>query len=133
MNKNILSAGILFLIVALGAWISRHYGWYGEYWFVDIILHIISGIMFGLIWTVVLGETRFRSRWALVLSIVAFAALGSVIWEFWEFEGWRIMPEHTQYYVPALSDTLGDIASGIGGGAAVALAYLRSKRFLVLK
>ncbi len=124
MNQYIRYSIALLGLVALGAWLSRHYGWYNSYWFVDITLHIVSGIMFGLFWLGIHSRSEFGSKWSLFISTIAFATFGSVLWEFWEFEGWKIMPAHTQFYFPILSDTLGDIASGMFGGLLLACAKI---------
>lgn len=113
----------LFLLVGLGAWIARSEGWYNSYWFVDIILHTVSGIAFGLAWIGV-QEKKSQTPLTLLLGTTSFAAFGSVLWEFWEFAGWRITPSHTHFYIPELGDTLGDIACGIAGGMIVALLIL---------
>lgn len=118
MKQYLVSSIILFVIVAVASVISRHMGWYSDYWFTDIILHTISGVALGLAW---MGITKQESVILKVAGAMSFASFGSVLWEFWEFAGWRIMPTHTQFYIPELADTLGDICCGMIGGFVVSL------------
>ncbi|MES2213901.1 MAG: hypothetical protein V4465_00710 [Patescibacteria group bacterium] len=115
MKRYWYSAAILFLIVFFGSWAARSTGLYNSLWYTDLILHSLSGAGFGLVW-VALDNGREKRKWFLILGAIGFAALGSVMWEFWEFEGWRITPSHMRFYIPELGDTLGDVASGLFGG-----------------
>lgn len=133
MKHWIMSATALFVIVAIGSWLSRHFGWYNEYWFIDIALHVLSGIMFGYAWLAIAGRSKFSSIWVLTVGLISFATLASVLWEFWEFSGWRIMPSHTQFYFPVLSDTLGDLLSGMIGGVFLSIYISFKHKELMLK
>lgn len=115
MRRSIYISSLLFLVVAVGSFASRHFGWYFNYWFTDIILHTISGIMFGYIW---LSFTdRFSIPRALnVFIIILFAVFGSFLWELWEYAGYVFFPAHVEFYKPEIGDSLGDIASGMLGG-----------------
>lgn len=123
MKKYLTASVTLFIFVGLGAWIARSQGWYNAYWFVDVTLHTISGIAFGLMWIGV-QEKKSQTPFTLLLGTSSFAAFGSVLWEFWEYAGWRITPSHTRFYIPELGDTLSDIFCGIVGGLVVALIIL---------
>lgn len=105
---------VLFMVVAIGSWFARSMGWYNDYWYTDIILHTLSGAAFSLIWIGMNSNSR-SPAWLLLLGTVSFAVFGSVLWEFWEFAGWRIMPSHTQFYIPELGDSLSDILCGAVG------------------
>lgn len=117
MDHRLRKALILFLIVVFGTWLARHNGWYNTYWYTDVILHLVSGVMFSYLWSWLSRGTTYSSWWILGLSTIAFATLGSVVWEFWEYGGHLILPAQTNFYVPALGDTLGDIFCGLLGGA----------------
>jgi hypothetical protein len=115
MKRNFLIAVSLFALVALGAWLARSLGFYNTYWYTDIILHLISGLAAGFIW---LGLNRKveKRKWMLMLEAGSFALFLSVIWELWEFAGWRITPSQMRFYIPELGDTLGDLCCGFVGG-----------------
>jgi hypothetical protein len=116
MRSNFILALLLFVCVGIAALIARNYGFYNDYWFTDVILHIVSGFALGLTW-IGLNRGEVKRRWMVILCAVSFAALGSVLWEFWEFSGWRITPSHTRFYIPELGDSLLDILCGLLGGA----------------
>ena len=115
MNKYSYVASLIFAFVGIGTLFTRHYGWYNEYWYTDVILHTVSGIGFGCIWFG-LNKTTHVSYMG-ILGAISFATFGSVLWEFWEYAGWHIVPSHARYYIPELGDTLSDIFCGLCGGA----------------
>ncbi len=104
--------------MAIGSFFARHFGWYNTYWYTDVILHTISGIWLGLLWLSMSTQTK---KWLLVISTTSFATFGSVLWEFWEYAGYLLTRSSVPFYVPQLSDTLGDISCGMLGGCAVSL------------
>jgi len=131
MDSRLRNAAILFFVVAIGAWWARHTGWYNEYWFTDVILHLIAGAAFAYLYLWITRRER-NSKWITALHIIAFATFGSVLWEFWEFAGWHIMPTHTRFYIPDLGDTLNDIFCGMTGSTMISLLEL-TRRQKVLK
>lgn len=123
MNKYFIYSIFLFVLVGIVTLVTRHFGWYNVYWFADVILHTVSGIAFGLMWIGV-QERKSQTLLTLLLGTTSFATLGSVLWEFWEFAGWRITPSHARFYIPELGDTLSDVFCGIIGGLLIALILL---------
>ena len=124
MKTYFHSSSIIFAIVALGAWLSRTLGWYNDYWYADVILHTLSGIAFGILWMAIIQKNLPSSWFVFCIGVVSFAAFGSILWEFWEFAGWRLSPSHTQFYLGTLDDTLGDILCGTVGGLLSAVGFL---------
>lgn len=124
MRQYFSYAVILFTAVYIGAWASRSFGWYNEYAFTDIMLHIVSGAAFGLMWLGFMKDSR-NQFWVICIGGMSFATFGSVMWEFWEFAGWRVTPSQLRFYIPELGDTLGDILCGMIGGAVVSLLSRR--------
>lgn len=116
MRKYLIYTAAVFVIVGIITYFARSLGWYNDYWYTDVFLHTLSGVGFGIFW-IGLSKKSTASFLVITLGAVSFAALGSVLWEFWEFAGWRITPSHTQFYFPGLADTLSDIACGLAGGA----------------
>jgi hypothetical protein len=130
MKNHFRYSLVLFAVVAVGSWLARHLGWYNAYWFTDIILHTTSGVALGLLW-VALHRNIEQSRWILALGTVSFATFGSVLWEFWEYAGYLITRSSVPFYIPQLSDTLGDIVCGMGGGVLcviIIMAVSRTKK-----
>jgi hypothetical protein len=125
MKPYTISSTACFAFVALGSFVSRHMGWYNSYWFTDIVLHTVSGVAFSLIW---LGIARRSANLISLLGGVSFAVFGSVLWEFWEFGGWKLIGRLTPFYVPQLADTLGDISCGMIGGLLIALIVVLKRR-----
>lgn len=127
MKKYFLSFVFIFTLVSIGSLLSRHFGWYNDYWFTDIILHTLSGCGFASLW---LAFQKNEAKILTILGATSFATLGSVLWEFWEFAGWRLTPAQVPFYIPQLGDTLGDICCGMVGGFVVSLCvvfFVRSK------
>lgn len=126
MRGYIISSAVLFAFVALGSWVARQTGWYNDYWYTDIILHTAAGMAFGLFW-IALHHRAGTPLWLIWVGAVAFAVFSSVLWEFWEFAGWRVTPSHMRFYIPELGDTLGDLACGMAGGLMSGLILVRSR------
>lgn len=125
MNKLLLiSSTTLWIAVSIGSALSRRHGWYGTYWYTDIILHTLSGVALGLLWIGVNKKPEQTSRTLYVVSVMSFAVFGSFIWELWEWSGLHFTPSHSQFYKPELGDTLLDITCGGTGGLAVAVTYI---------
>lgn len=126
MNSNIKKALSLFIIVAIGTYFARKYGFYNSYWFTDVILHTISGAGFGYVMLSIIGQEKISIKLQ-IISIIAFAVFGSYLWELWEYSGFHIMPGVTEFYTPQLGDSLGDIASGMLGAALLALKFFKKQ------
>ena len=115
MKKEYKFAAALFVVVAIGSFLARRFGWYADYWFTDVILHTISGVMFGLLWAGFASRTLFSSKIVFAIGMISVGVLGSFLWEVWELWGSIIFPAFTTNYVPNLADSLKDIACGMLG------------------
>ena len=125
MNKYLKLSLLVLLLVGLGHIISRKKAYYGDYWFADIILHVSAGVALALFWIGLAGKPKKKSEY---VSVVLFAVFGSFLWEIWEFTGLHVIPDKL-IYKPTLSDSLGDIVSGMSGGLIVSvISWLKSKR-----
>ena len=125
MKALILSLA-LGVIIYIGAFLSRYYGWYNTYWFTDISLHFISGIMFGSFWFWLIRKINKPNLTLEAITTVTFAGFGSILWEFWEYAGWRIKPDHTRYYIPEIADSLNDTLCALLGALVVVIVILIS-------
>lgn len=125
MNKYIKLSFLILLLVGIGHIVSRKEAYYGNYWYADIILHVSAGIAMAVFWIGLVGKPKKKSEY---ISIVLFSVFGSFLWEIWEFTGLHVIPDKL-IYKPTLSDSLGDIVSGMGGGIAVSLiSWIRWKK-----
>lgn len=127
MRRYLFLSLSLFVIVGVGAWLARSFGFYNSYWFTDVALHAVSGAGFGLIW-LAMNQSVEKRFWMLALGAASFAVLGSVAWEIWEFAGWRVTPSHMRFYIPELGDSLGDICAGFIGGLMLAMSSIKNRR-----
>jgi hypothetical protein len=124
--KSLYFSIFLLGTVAIASYFARAIGWYTDYWFTDVVLHTLSGVMFGSFWLWYMNKENIRNKWVVFFSIITFAVFGSVAWEFWEFSGWKITPSHTQFYIPELDDSLNDILCGMLGSMIVSIySYIR--------
>ncbi len=127
MRSNLIKAVGIFILVWLGAFISRKTGYYNTYWFTDISLHILSGIGFGYLVLAITAKEKINWK-ILSILIVSFAVLGSYFWELWEFSGWHLVPGNMEFYSPEIGDSFGDIASGMSGGVLLSIYLLLKNR-----
>jgi hypothetical protein len=126
MKRDMIIAASLFVLVGLGSWAAKSFGFYSEYWFTDVILHALAGLAFGFIWTGLTAKTA-RSKVVIIVGAAGLAVLGSVLWEVWEYAGWQIIPGKMRAYVPELGDSLADILCGLLGGLAAGLLKANRK------
>jgi hypothetical protein len=115
VKSKLITSLLLLLVVSAGSFLSRHFGWYSTYFFTDIILHTLSGIMFGYLWLAFINKSNISSL-ITFSTIILFAVFGSFLWEVWEYGGYVFFPAHVEFYKPEIGDSLGDIASGMLGG-----------------
>lgn len=125
MRRYLYIGIILAIVVAAGHLAARNLGLYYTFWYTDIILHIISGVMLGCFFLWFTRRTEYSSAALKYFSVVAAATFGSFLWEVWEF-GWnRLIPE-IMIYAPTLPDSLLDIFTGFAGGVLLCLAIIFS-------
>lgn len=119
---------VLFTIICVGGICAHTLGWYHEFWFADIVLHTLSGVMLGLFWIGLTYKETVRSNLVFLLAVVMAGVFGSYVWELWEFGGAYILPGIAIAYAPDLRDCLSDIACGMVGGLLVGGIYLLTIR-----
>jgi hypothetical protein len=112
---------VLFAIISVIGLCAHAFGWYQEFWYMDIILHTLSGVMFGLFWLGLTYKEKIESNFISLLTITMAGVFGSFLWELWEFGGAYILPGIAIAYTPDLADSLGDIACGMGGAFVLAV------------
>jgi len=106
-------------------------------WIVDGPLHLVSGVVLGMVWLLALQVFSSRnilelsSPFLVATSIAGFALFGSFIWELFEFSFWKLLPEYaTAYklYSPTPTDLLSDISFGFIGGVIMGTIYYFKKK-----
>ena len=118
MKRYLYLALSAFVLVGIGSCAARTLGLYHAHWYTDVLLHLVAGVGFGFIWLGLMKKWDYKKPLVLILGASALAVLGSVLWEVWEFAGWRLIPGHMRNYIPELGDSLSDILWGLIGGAA---------------
>ncbi len=114
---------VLFIAISILGVCAHSLGWYQDYWYADIILHTLSGIMFALFWIGSTYNETPKSKLSYLISIVMAGVFGSYLWELWEFGGAYILPGIAIAYTPNLADSLGDIVCGMFGALFIAGIY----------
>ncbi|MEO6536218.1 MAG: hypothetical protein ABIT47_00865 [Candidatus Paceibacterota bacterium] len=117
------STAVLLAFISVAGLCAHALGWYQEYWFADVILHTLSGGMFGLFWLGLTYKEEYKSKLIFILTITMAGVFGSYFWELWEFGGAYILPGIAIAYLPDLADTLSDIACGMCGALIVGVMY----------
>lgn len=123
MKSYLYISVFLFIFVAVGSYYSRINGWYGEFWFTDVILHTLSGVMFACVFLWIFKNSDSRNKWPYIIAAVLFSVFGSYLWEIWEYLGWKYFPERVDFYEPTLEDSLLDIFCGFIGGLIVMVVF----------
>lgn len=123
---------VLILITA-GHFLALRIGLYhGKVW-IDMLLHFIAGIFFGISWLWLLQSFFLRrlfnkvSRSLEALSMAGFALFASFSWEVFEYLLNHFYPQLTtrlRIFSPDVSDVLSDMFFGLLGGVAFAVPFL---------
>lgn len=96
---------------------------------IDIPQHIIGGVIFGLIWILLLKKERLKlSNKIIFISTMSFAVFGSFLWEILEFVISNLFPYFSdtfKLYSPAISELLGDIGNGLIGGIIISFYSIK--------
>lgn len=114
------STAVLLAIISILGVCAHSLGWYHEYWFADIFLHTLSGVMFAFFWIALSYDETHTSKLIFLVTLTMAGVVGSYFWELWEFGGAYILPGIAIAYEPNLADSLGDIACGMVGAMVVA-------------
>jgi len=123
------------VVLVVGNFIAVENGWYlGEKW-VDIPLHIIGGLLLGLLWWWILYNTNMAknigSRLVVIASFLGFASIGNYVWELYEYLSWQYLAEALpawELYSPTVGDVLSDMILATFGALVISLFYIKSTR-----
>jgi len=121
----------VFALIAALITVFAHYpglrGWYMEYWWYDIFMHMMGGLAIGLLWAAIATLFGISSRNMWIYIIYGTLAIG-LAWEIFEvyfhLTGYPIGSR--LYYI----DTLIDILNDIIGGSVAAYIATRNNRFI---
>jgi hypothetical protein len=133
---QLISAAFVFLSLFLGSAFNFYY----RYWWWDVVLHISSGFLLGIIGFVALFLLNRTDRIPrgmrpgfLCFFAVTFAVFLGVLWEIFEFAVDRVAPGvNMQSNETGVRDTMWDLIVDTLGAAVVAAmgwAYLRTGRY----
>jgi hypothetical protein len=133
---QLISAGFVFLSLFLGSAFNFYY----RYWWWDVVLHISSGFLLGVVGFVALFLLNRTDRIPrgmqpgfLCFFAVTFAVFLGVMWEIFEFAVDQISPEvNMQSNETGVRDTMWDLIVDTLGAIIVAVmgwAYLKSGRY----
>nr|WP_312577610.1 hypothetical protein [Sedimentibacter sp.] len=101
-----------------------------EWW--DLLMHILSGIILGIIANVILikntGKFKIKKSFRF-LFIVGIACIGGVVWEIFEFRVDLLFKLDTQLANGSgISDTMWDLIMDFTGGVGAAIYFIVSKK-----
>lgn len=104
-------AGIvtLFIILVLMHLAAVHFYLYWTVWWFDIIMHVLGGLIAGLL--VAHGVDGSRPK-LLVSQIIAAVVIG-ILWEIYEYKSGATFVTQGMYVIDTVSDLLCDIAGGL--------------------
>ena len=140
MQRFIFSRISLFVIVALllvfnVIGIASH--WYTPTSHFDTLMHFLGGAWSAMFFLQVLHQVKLRpfarfldQPFLAILSIVSFAALVGILWEFFEFsvDTFIVLPYGSERIQLGLVDTLSDIFFDLVGSFTLAALYVSSRR-----
>lgn len=97
-----------------------------EWW--DLLMHILSGIILGIIGNVILSKNLRKIEVKKVLRfffIVGMACIGGVVWEIYEFAIDSLFNLNTQIAKESgITDTMWDLIMDLIGGIVIAMYFL---------
>lgn len=135
MKHKLLILVILFAIIFILYLLGVYGGFYSDGIYLDEIQHFLAGGMFGVFWLWLLDDRLKMAAptgFILIATILGFSALAAVIWEFFEFALWRLVPVFaTSYelYSPTIADLLGDILFSLVGAFLIGAYQLIKKKY----
>ncbi|WP_147535809.1 hypothetical protein [Bacillus marasmi] len=123
---------VSYLIFLVGSqYLGSILGWYGNGWW-DTFMHLISGAILGFAGVALYERLIHReadkhiSPWFVFIFVIAFAVLGGVVWEIYEFSSDEFFNQTLQG--GGNRDTMIDLIADSGGGLLVAMwSAIRTK------
>lgn len=104
--------------------LGNMWDFYDIIWWWDIVMHILSGIILGLIGNILfngINKKNFNSK-IKFLFIVGIACIGGIIWEIFEFFIDLLLNLDTQLSLSTgVSDTMWDLITDLLGGIIIGL------------
>ncbi|HEX3099697.1 MAG TPA: hypothetical protein VHQ41_01855 [Patescibacteria group bacterium] len=107
-------------------------GWYENFWWFDIPLHLMGGFAVVLSASIMLNDFKAHGKFNVawkplnILILIGFGAMAAIAWEILEFT--LDIYFHTNLQA-SLVDTMKDMAMGIiGGGVSAILVSIKPKK-----
>ena len=125
---------LLLIVILLFHAIATNFSLYWKYRWIDIIPHIFGGIWLGslMIWYVYFSGKVATPKSPVVfvfLIILGAAALGGVLWEFFEFLFDQFIAKkiYIDSFQAGLKNTISDLFFDLFGGLVAVLYFLKQK------
>lgn len=101
---------------------------YFYFWWLDLLLHLAGGFWVGVLGVSIFNRTHL-SNFFFWLSVLGFAALVGIFWEFLEFglnQVWESLGR-AAFFQPGLEDTLSDLLADLAGGVASVILFRKQE------
>lgn len=106
-------------ILAISYVFALNYRLYLKTGAVDLAQHFIAGILLGLWWLKLNGNSPAKTTG---MSIIGFVLLVSIVWEWFEFLTWKLLPAYSStLYLSSRSveDLITDLTADLAGALIV--------------
>jgi hypothetical protein len=126
---------ILFILLMSNV-ASMYYGWYLNYWWFDIVQHLLGGFFVAMFMAFYLEDRLVAGDWIKnLLIIVGVTVFIGVVWEFAEYIANQTLIEPTYkwfgiraYFIGDLNDTILDLAVDILGASLFSISHFLRRR-----
>lgn len=128
LNKKV--AAMVYIYCLFSLVLGNMWDFYDKIEWWDIVMHILSGIILGVIGNVILGENFKCSSIVRFLFVIGIACIGGLVWEIYEFSIDIFFGLDTQLSkISGVLDTMLDLIADLSGGIAAGI-YLSRKKFM---
>lgn len=118
----------IYVYMAMSLVMGSMWNLYDKLWWWDIFMHIMSGIILGMLGNIILEKQLHRNSVPKVLRflfILGIACIGGIIWELYEFTVDGLFNLDTQLASSTgLNDTMWDLISDLAGGIITGVALI---------
>lgn len=130
INKTVITVVYFYCIFSLV--MGSMWNFYDNIVWWDILMHILSGVILGIIGSIILDYYLHKSKVSPVLRflfIVGIACIGGVLWEIYEFSIDLFFKLDTQLSKSTgVKDTMEDLITDIIGGIVAGIYFIKIKK-----
>lgn len=117
ISDSLIALCYIFCMFALVLGVMLNF--YDKIWWWDLLMHVVSGVVLGIITNVMLDRIQDRKKVEVLtrfLFVIGVATLGGVFWEIYEFSIDAIAGLDTQKVImTGVSDTMEDVIANLIG------------------